>query len=383
MSLQFIYPLLQEPGSPGSVLDEATIKENESHARAMPMQRLLGGGMDYADAVALHDVNRVGMTWVEAAEQLGNRNRSIAETAIIGGRPETARSHFHYASACFRASHSAIFVDDDRKRALYASMVSCFGKAAEMERHEIAKIDVPFEFGFLCGWLVKPRTVPEPPLVVCLGGFDGWREEYFAGAQYLADRGIAVLLVDGPGQGETRLVHRVYFGERFPDAISVVLDAISPQLGCAKVGIWGNSMGGYLAAACALRDDRFVACCVNGGTVRPAEILDRYPRFLSKVQALYGTADAAEAEARIGTLDISPAVARLSCPLLQLHSVPDRVFLLENARKIFDDASSIDKSLVIWADGDHCIYNHSHEKFCTIADWFAKRLSVASPTTSN
>ncbi|RQU46132.1 alpha/beta fold hydrolase [Burkholderia cenocepacia] len=382
MSSQFIYPLLQEPGMPGSVLDEATIKENESHTRAMPMQRLLGGGMDYADAVALHDVSRVGMKWVEAAEQLGNRNQSIAEAALVEGRRETARSYFHYASACFRASHSAIFFDDDRKRALYARMVSCFGKAAKLERHEITKIDVPFELGFLCGWLVKPRAVPTPPLVVCLGGFDGWREEYFPGAQYLADRGVAVLLIDGPGQGETRLLNRIYFGERFVDAISAVVDAMTRQLGYGKVGIWGNSMGGYLAAACALRDDRIVACCVNGGTVRPAEILDRYPRFLSKVQALYGTADAAEAETRIGTLDISSAVARLSCALLQLHSVPDRVFLLENARKIFDAASSIDKSLVVWADGDHCIYNHSHEKFCTIADWFATRLSVASQTTS-
>lgn len=383
MPSQFIYPLLQEPGPAGSILSDACVKENESHARAMPIQRLLGGGMDYADAVALHEVNRVGTKWIDAAEQLGKRNQSIAEKALVEGRRETARSYFHFASACFRASQSTIFVDTDRKRELYVSMISCFGKAAALERHQITKIDIPFESGFLCGWLVKPRAAADAPLVVCLGGFDGWREEYFAGAQYLADRGIAVLLVDGPGQGETRVLHRVYLGDRYPDAISAALDATLPRIPTTQVGVWGNSMGGYLAAACALHDDRIVACCVNGGTVRPGEILDRYPRFVTKVQALYGTADADEAKARIGTLDISSEVARLTCPLLQLHSVPDQIFRLENARKIFDDASSIDKSLVIWADGDHCIYNHSHEKFCTIADWFAQKLSAVPSASSN
>jgi hypothetical protein len=25
---------------------------------------------------------------------------------------------------------------------------------------------------------------------------------------------------------------------------------------------------------------------------------------------------------------------------------------------------------VVFDDGDHCIYNHSHEKHCLIGDWF-------------
>ena len=29
-----------------------------------------------------------------------------------------------------------------------------------------------------------------------------------------------------------------------------------------------------------------------------------------------------------------------------------------------------------WPDGDHCIYNHSHEKHTLVADWFTDRLTA-------
>jgi hypothetical protein len=50
------------------------------------------------------------------------------------------------------------------------------------------------------------------------------------------------------------------------------------------------------------------------------------------------------------------------------------VFLFDNARRIHDEATSRDKSLVVWPKADHCIYDHSHEKHCLIADWFCDRL---------
>ena len=70
-------------------------------------------------------------------------------------------------------------------------------------------------------------------------------------------------------------------------------------------------------------------------------------------------------------------LARLQCPLLVLHGTPDRVFLIENARALFDGAASDDKTFLEWADGDHCIYNHSHEKHVLVGDWLADHLAAA------
>ena len=130
-----------------------------------------------------------------------------------------------------------------------------------------------------------------------------------------------------------------------------------------------------LAALVAIRDPRIAACVVNGGTTRPAEILDRFHRFTSKIQPLLGIDDPDAATRAMNEYVLTPAdLADLTCPLLVLHGTPDQVFLIENARALFDQAGTADKTFREWTDGDHCIYNHSHEKHVTIADWFVDRL---------
>jgi alpha-beta hydrolase superfamily lysophospholipase len=211
-------------------------------------------------------------------------------------------------------------------------------------------------------------------VVIVIGGFDGWREEYFSGAKHLLERGLAVFLGEVPGQGETRLEHRLYITADVEQAMSAVVGALlaDPRLG-GKVAIWGNSFGGCLAPRLACFDDRIVACCANGGTARPIEVVERFHRFAAKLEAMTGT-DAETACGLIRALEITDLLPKMRAPLLQLHSVPDRVFSLEAARMLYQSAGSTDKRLVVWEDGDHCIYNHTLEKHCLVADWFADKM---------
>lgn len=376
MSVKIVDALLERYASTDA--EVALQNDNERHARAMPMQRLLGGGMEYADAIALHSLGKLDLRWIDAACCLGERHLMVAREAEANGLLDTARSEYYYASACFRFGHSAIFSDNDEKRQVHGRMTSSFAEAARLDSLNIEKMTFPHQQGCLCGWLVRPETAHRSPLVICLGGFDGWREEYFAGAQYLAQRGVATLLLDGPGQGETRLIHHLYLATDFPVVISSIIDHLLGQTRFTSIGIWGNSMGGFLAAACAISDRRIRACCVNGGTTHPSEILDRYPRFIGKIQATLGIAEPETAAAKMKQFSIVGHEQKLTCPLLQLHGQPDKVFLLENARRIYDGAACKDKTLIVWQDGDHCIYNHTHEKYCELADWFAVKLKAPS-----
>lgn len=352
----------------------------EAHKRAMPLQRLSGNGMDYADVVALYAAVDTGVPWDEAAEQLGKANVERAEEAATAGHSISARSWWLAASCCFRVGQ-VVLEDSDRKRELFIKMMDAYGAAVALGDPPTEHLHIPYRDGELGGWLVLPpapslRDSTPAPVVVIFGGFDGWREEYHVAATYLHQRGIATLLLDGPGQGESRLFGNLVLDHDFTKAFATVLDHLAgdPRLG--RAGMWGNSMGGYLAAAVAAADDRVAACCVNGGTVRPAEILDRYPRFTSKVQPLLGIPDPDEARDAMGGYVLGPdELTALTCPLLVLHGTPDQVFLVENARQLFDLAGSTDKTWREWADGDHCIYNHSHEKHTLVADWFADRLT--------
>jgi alpha-beta hydrolase superfamily lysophospholipase len=220
-----------------------------------------------------------------------------------------------------------------------------------------------------------PPGVARPPVVVIFGGADGWKEEYHLGACYLIERGIAAVLLDGPGQGETRLFHRIHMTEPPDLAFSAVLSYLldHPEIG-DRVGIWGNSLGGNFAARAASFDPRFAACCVNSGSAMPVAGFRRYPRLQEKRFAMVGRRDEATADTIFEALALSPNDNRIGCPLLVLHGVPDALFTVAEARSLYDDAPSTDKTLMLWEDGDHCIYNHSHEKHALIADWFADRL---------
>ena len=64
----------------------------------------------------------------------------------------------------------------------------------------------------------------------------------------------------------------------------------------------------------------------------------------------------------------------ICCPLLVLHGGADPLFSETNVESIVSDAPSKDKTLVVWQDGDHCIYNHTEEKHEIVSDWFRKHL---------
>ncbi|MCS0601431.1 alpha/beta fold hydrolase [Streptomyces sp. LP11] len=363
-------------------------KAAAAHKRAMPWQRLIGNGMDHADATALYTVVDTGTDWADAAAALGADNTRRARTALAAGHRHSALGWFRRASACYRFGQVPLPDSDPRKRAMYRQLIDTYGAAGALADPPLEHVALPHRGGTLTAWLHRPAGVRRPPTVLLFGGFDGWREEYDTAARELVRRGLAVLLLDGPGQGETRLFGGLHMRPDDPDDVVAALGRFvtyareHPLLG-DRVGVWGNSFGGYLAARTAARDPRVDAVCVTGGTDRPAELLDRYPRFASKVQLLYGTREPAPAVAALRRLVLSPGLlSQLACPLLVLHGTPDRVFLVDSARRLHDHAGSADRTLVEWPDGDHCLYNHTYEKHTLAGDWFADRLGIPKNGTA-
>jgi alpha-beta hydrolase superfamily lysophospholipase len=93
--------------------------------------------------------------------------------------------------------------------------------------------------------------------VIVLGGQSGWGATYLPIADALAQRGMATLLAEGPGQGETRLKYGIYLDGDVASAFSRFVDHIhtDERLGDAA-GIWGNSFGGLFAARAVAYDHR-------------------------------------------------------------------------------------------------------------------------------
>lgn len=130
-------------------------------------------------------------------------------------------------------------------------------------------VQIPTRLGLkLAGTLTTPDAAQPCPLVILLHGFTGWKEEKHIEtlAEALCDAGIAALRFDAPGSGESEGTFEHDY--TMTNYIAVVEDVLKfaqslPGVDATRIGIWGHSMGGFVALASAVKysDIEAVCCC--------------------------------------------------------------------------------------------------------------------------
>ncbi|MCW5139013.1 alpha/beta hydrolase [Burkholderia cenocepacia] len=342
--------------------------------RAMPVTRLLDCGMDYADAVALHARTSAGEPWDVAAEALADAQLARATQAADAGHLVTAADAQAMAIAALLFAQMAFNHDVPRKRALYARLVDASHDLARWSDKRIERVEVPFDAARLIGWLVRPATERVRGTVIVFGGQSGWGFAYWPIARALAARGVATLLAEGPGQGETRLEQRIFVDVDMTAAYRRFVDHVAGRVP-GPIGIWGNSIGGLWAASTAASDARIAACCVNGALAAPT--LLPFRTFVEQAAAMLGNDDPEAVSANLARMRFSSERDRIACPLLVLHGGADPLIRLDDQQPFLDAATSGDATLRVWPDGEHTIYNHASERTAFACDWFVERLARA------
>lgn len=385
-------------------------KELDAHWRAVPAQRLLDGGMVHGDVLRLEEATAALTPWDAAAEHLGEAQLDRAEDASSAGHDRTAIEAYRAAVADFLFAQMPL-PDGPRKTALYLRARDALTAIAAIPGSGLSRVDVPFPAGApdagsgvsgagagsgsgaagpdsgssaaapdsaggLVGWLLSPAN-PRASVIV-FGGQSGWGATYLRMADALAARGIATLMAEGPGQGESRIVSGIHLDVDVAAAFSAFVDALldRPELAGRPVGIWGNSLGGTFAALTAVADQRITATVVNGGFARPR--LLPFHTFRAQAAAMLGTADDAAIEANFARLAFDPATDRVAGSILVVHGGSDPI--VDRADQTPFLAASADATLLEWPHGDHTIYNDSEARTAAVADWLADRL-IHRPTT--
>lgn len=134
------------------------------------------------------------------------------------------------------------------------------------------RVAVPHRGGILSGWLCRPSSGRVHATVIVWGGLSGWGAAYLPIADAYTARGLACLLAEGPGQGESRLTHQLYVDERVTEGFARFVDLVeADQRLDGPIGIQGMSFGGLFAAHLAATDPRVAAVAANGApAVRPS-----------------------------------------------------------------------------------------------------------------
>jgi pimeloyl-ACP methyl ester carboxylesterase len=205
--------------------------------------------------------------WVPAWSAVAERYEEEAEAALAAGDRQRARRAFlqaktYYSLARFPSPYQSgsAFCParmGPLKERAYQKYLDCFRRASELLDHPPQTVRVVRDGCEAVGHLrIPPGTAPSrrvPAVLVMCGGdmYKEDREKYAEGA--LAE-GMAALVVDAPGTGQTTFPHA-------PESVvawQAALDALAarPEIDGARLGAFGVSRGGLWVMRLAALDPR-------------------------------------------------------------------------------------------------------------------------------
>jgi hypothetical protein len=241
------------------------------------------GGSSVGECLAAAGMITDGDTasWVSAFCNLAARVEQRARSCFDAGHLVSARDHYLRASTYHRTAEYYAEADPDVLAECGRRSRACFEAAAALFDPPVEPLSIPFENGFLPGYLVRPRAGTAPrgrPLgtLVALGGFDSGSEEmYFQLGAAGAARGWQVVVFDGPGQtGCIRRNPTMTYRPDYEAPIGAVLDDVESRRGADDgfVALAGMSIGSYFATRAAAHDRRVAALVADS----PLTDLSRY-----------------------------------------------------------------------------------------------------------
>ncbi|MFJ7248435.1 alpha/beta hydrolase family protein [Kitasatospora sp. NPDC098652] len=329
--------------------------------------RAHGAGLD------LYEYDRVtaGLAaleeWPDAFGATGRRYVAEAERAAAEGRTVTAGTAYRCAARWFHAA--GLMPHPDR-----AGAARLAAEADEAMRRSLALLEPGarrVEGEGFAGWLRRPAAVRGgAPVVLVVPGMDSSKEEFHTLIEALLARGVAVLAMDGPGQGVLAATSAPE-----PDYHRVVgraLDALADQEGLDldRAAVVGLSLGGYYAARAAAHEPRLRAAATVSGPYR-LDWVELPPFVTETLVQRCGSPEAARAFA--DRLDLTALAPTITLPLLVVEGGEDRIPGVTNATVLAEHAPNAELLLV--PHGNHLLGTALPDWLPATADWLATQLA--------
>ena len=366
---------------------------------------MFGIEMQTWGAAAIGEIDQVGQ---RLRDHVGDNERWWQEWTAMArriegfGDAEEARGHaltagaYYLRSAVYYFCGERFIAPSERKWATYRDCLRCFEKGIARRYPAIERVEVPYrehvEGAALPAWFLKADVAGPAPAVVMFDGLDNAKElSVLFGGVEIARRGIHVLAIDGPGQGEALRLRGIPSRYDYEVPARAALDCITrrPDVDARRVAVMGFSMGGYYAPRAAAMEPRFAACVAWGGHwdyheswVRRRRIMESGGTKLSapsfQLPWVLGMPDMEASMKKLENYRLTGVAERIRCPFFCIHGEHDNIVPLEFAEKLYAAVGAADKTLKVLSahDGgsEHCQEDNRQVGANLVADWLAERL---------
>jgi dipeptidyl aminopeptidase/acylaminoacyl peptidase len=371
---------------------------------------LIGLNMAPWGGAEIGEVNRIGLRlknqvgdddawfreWAREARVVEDRGR-----ALIGqGHGVSGGQYLQRASAYYHVGERFLQPKSKEGNDAYMRGVDCLRDAAKfMKRPRLEHVEIPYEGASLPAIYVHAEPANKSdkvPAVVFFDGLDITKEiQYFKGVADLVARGIACLIVDGPGNGESIRFRNFYLRHDTEHYATPVFDwlAARPEIDERRIGVMAISLGGYYAPRAAAFEQRF-ACCLAWGAQwdyhkvwrERFERLARAdtPSLSVAAQHILWVLNATSQDdvlKRLEPFKLDGAVQKITCPFLMLHGEGDEQIPLPEAQQCFDAVGAKNKTLKVFTREEggyhHCQIDNQSICSAYMWDWLEQVLQPA------
>lgn len=359
---------------PARSQDTAVADATVTHVIETWAPRMIVQGIDYNDFLATSARIHTWDDWCREWCVTAARHEEMAQQAEARGELISAAEAYFLAAQAYHFACNNFTHDYEQYIPAHEKKVACYAKAAPYFEPPAQRHEVPFDDLRMPAYLRIPAAQGRPPVVVIISGLESTKEEHRTFEDGLLRRGLATFSFDGPGQGETWFQGGLIVD--FERATSAVIDYLEglDQVDAGRLGVFGPSMGGYLAPRSAARDHRIKACAASGGSFDRSRIINRLddPFEFARNAHIWKIYDKERLAEVLRQSTLEGVAQEIRCPLLILHGTRDFV-PMEQAERLYAAAGG-PKELVVIGDGNHVSNNKPYVYRPLVGDFMARVL---------
>lgn len=318
----------------------------------------------------------IGREFAKAAR----KRQAKAEKAETEGHTVLARENYFIAVQLYCQAHWPLFEDEHPKHIEFQNLQDhCYDKYIQYAPHPIERLEIPFEGSSLPALFHRPTTGKPPyPTVLITPGMDMVKENTAMYGDPFLERGLAVLVIDGPGQGASNVRKIRVTADNYAEAGVSALNVLSSRSDVdeERLGLMGFSMGTYWGFRVVAAEQRLKACafalpCWESGMDTIFNMAS--PTFKLNYMYMSGHDDEDAFDRFMEGLSLEGLEEDIDCPLMCIAGEDEDLSPLDVTLEVFGRVNQ-PKSLVLYEGMKHSIdapyVDHAADWLC---DWLAGR----------
>lgn len=371
---------------------------------------LIGLNMAPWGGAEIGEVNRIGLRlkknvgdddswfreWASEARAVEDRGRE----RVADGHTTSGAQYLQRASAYYHVGERFLQPKSKKGMDAYRRGVDCLRDAAKyMKRPRMEHVEIPYGDTSLPAIYVHAEPANRSrkvPVMVFFDGLDVTKEiQYFKGVSDLVARGIACLIVDGPGNGEAIRFRELYLRHDTEHYATPVWEYLAsrPEIDAKRIGVMAISLGGYYAPRAAAFEQRY-ACCIAWGAQWDYQKVwrERFERLAhadtpslsvaaQHILWVLNASSQKDVLRRLEPFKLDGVVQKITCPFLMLHGEGDEQIPLSEAQICFDAVGAKLKTMKVFTREEggyhHCQIDNQSICAAYMWDWLEDILQPA------